>query len=149
MMSILRDAAFVQSRFCHPRIRTRTILVSDAQIGIPKSVLFIIQVPTELLRTVLPAISWQEGDHTDVVQEEPQDLRCSTMIWATCVVGRRIQISDILTVEVSTTMEHLPFLTSVQADVASAVHIVRILVALQRQPLLLRPSFEMQTNPAL
>ena len=32
------------------------------------------------------------GDHTSIVQEEPQDLRCSTKILGHLCRGRRIQI---------------------------------------------------------
>ena len=49
------------------------------------------------------------GDHTDFVQEEPQDLQCSTRILATCVVEDVSKYLDILTLEFSITSERLLF----------------------------------------
>ena len=61
-------------------------LAFDARRGIPNSVLFPILVSIELIHSVSFTRGWQLGGHTDLVQEESLDLRCSTMIWATCAV---------------------------------------------------------------
>ena len=62
------------------------ILVVGEQTDIPNLVLFHIQVPKELLRTVFPTRGLQVDVRTNFVQAEPVDLQCLTMIWAICVV---------------------------------------------------------------
>ena len=76
----------------------------------PNPVLFPIQAPTELPRTVFPTInspasgcpytfSQLVGGQTDFAQDVPRDLRCSTKISATCVVEDVSIYLDILTLE--------------------------------------------------
>ena len=77
----------------HRRTPIRLILVFDEQTGIANSVLFPIQVPLKLLRTVFPTRDRQVDVDTNFVQEEPLDLQCWTMIWAILCRGRRIHIS--------------------------------------------------------
>ena len=72
-------------------------LANDAQTVIPSSELFPIQVPKTLFQIVFPTVIRQVGDRTDFVQEEPLDLQCLTMIWATCVVEDVSIHLDILT----------------------------------------------------
>ena len=43
-------------------------------------------VPTDLPRSVSRTRDQRVGVRTDFVQQEPLDLQCLTMIWATCVV---------------------------------------------------------------
>ena len=62
---------FLPAMFCRPRLSTRMDLIFDERTCIPNSVLFPIQVPTELLQMVLPTTIRQVCDQTDFVQEEP------------------------------------------------------------------------------
>ena len=78
-------AAAFQPLSCRPRILTETSLVSDERTCSLNVVLFPIQVPTELTRTVFPTRDQQVGVRTFFVQEEPPDLQCSTKILAICV----------------------------------------------------------------
>ena len=59
---------------------------------------------------VFPTIIRQVGDHAGIVQEEPQDLRWSTKILATCVLEDVSKYLDILTLEASVILERLSFL---------------------------------------
>ena len=65
-----------------------------------------------------PTIVLPKDDHTDVFQEERLGLPYWTMILAICVVVE--ESLDIPILELSIILEHLPFLTWVQADTASA-----------------------------
>ena len=56
------------------------------QASIPSSVLFPIPFPTKFFQIVVRTFIQQVGVHTDVAQEEPLDLQCSTKILAICVV---------------------------------------------------------------
>ena len=91
MMSVLQINPFHQflpprtevllsssQRLCHPRQQIGTDLAVDAQMSIPKSVLFPIRVPIELFQIVFSTIIRQVGDHTAFVQEEALGLRCWT-----------------------------------------------------------------------
>ena len=50
------------------------------------------------------------GDDTNFVHEEPDDLQCLTMIWATCVVEDVSKNLDILALEFKPISEQPSFL---------------------------------------
>ena len=75
------------------------IVVFDAQLHIPSSVLCPNPIPVELFLFVFPTILPQVGDHTDFVREEPPGLQCLTKTLATDVVEDVSTHLDILTVE--------------------------------------------------
>ena len=61
-------------------------------------------------RTFFKSSFPQQSDHTDFVQDEPQDLRCLTKISATCVVEDVSKYLDIPTLEFWAIWEHPPSL---------------------------------------
>ena len=98
-----------QPFLCHPCTPIKIDLAFDTQTGILNSAVFPIQDPLKLPQTVFPTRAQQVGDHTDVVQEEPLDLQCSTKILATCVLEDVSKYLDILTLEVSIILGGPPF----------------------------------------
>ena len=88
------------------------------------------------------------GDHTNFAQEEPQDLQCLTMHLATCVVEDVSVYLDILTSEFCAIFERPSFLLECKL-ILRRMLVLHNRVAVQLHSLLLRPSFEMQTNPVL
>ena len=83
---------FFQSIRCHPRIPMdkRTF---------PTGFFFPSQSQQELPQTVFPTRNQQVGESTKFGREEPQGLRCLSMIWATCVVEDVSIYLDSLTLE--------------------------------------------------
>ena len=60
-------------------------------------------------RTVFPIRGQEVDDRADLVQEEPPDLQCWTMILATCVVVDVSRCLETLTWEVSAMLERRQF----------------------------------------
>ena len=71
---------------CHPRFPTGIILLVDEHTELHNSVLFTIQIPTELFQVVFATRGQQVDVRTNSVRKEPLDLQCFTMIWVICVV---------------------------------------------------------------
>ena len=65
---------------------TRITLVSDGRTCIPNSVLSPIHVQIKLLRIVFPIAPQLMNDHTNFVQDVPQDLPCLPKMLAIYVV---------------------------------------------------------------
>ena len=86
------------------------------------------RVPKELSQIALPVVVLPEDDRTDSFREERLDLPYWTMIWAICASVDVCKYLDILTLEFSVILEHLPFLPEYKR-ILHQLHVLNILEA--------------------
>ena len=103
---------------CHPHTQIRITLFHGVRRDIPN----LEPSPTSIgvSQIAFPIIVLPKDDRTDFVQEERLGLPYWTMILAICVVVDESKCLDIPIWEFTILMVHLPFLTWVSEDTASA-----------------------------
>ena len=90
-------------------VHRQEVLVLGQQISIPNSEPSPNRTSIGFSQIAFPITVLPKDDRTDLAQEERLGLPCWTMIWVICALVDVSKYLDILTLEFSVTLTHLPF----------------------------------------